>query len=39
MASVIDSRPNPEGRRRRHECGDCGHRFTTQEKMVQPEAG
>jgi len=32
---VIDSRPAKEGRaiRRRRECGQCGHRFTTYEAI------
>ncbi|MBA1434569.1 transcriptional regulator NrdR [Bombilactobacillus bombi] len=34
---VIDSRPSDEGRviRRRRECENCGHRFTTFERIEQ----
>lgn len=28
---VVDSRPNEFGMRRRRECADCGHRWTTIE--------
>ena len=32
VTSVIDSRKNSEGIRRRRECSTCGLRFTTYEK-------
>jgi transcriptional repressor NrdR len=33
---VIDTRPIPDGIRRRRECGDCGERFTTYERVEEP---
>jgi transcriptional repressor NrdR len=33
---VIDTRPIPDGVRRRRECGDCGERFTTYERVEAP---
>ena len=33
---VIDTRPIPDGVRRRRECGDCGERFTTYERVEEP---
>ena len=44
VTSVIDSRKNSEGIRRRRECSTCGLRFTTYEKadislMVEKEVG
>lgn len=30
---VIDSRESPDGIRRRRECTECGHRFTTYERV------
>ena len=33
---VIDSRPAPDGVRRRRECPDCGERFTTYERAEEP---
>lgn len=44
VTSVIDSRKNSEGIRRRRECTTCGLRFTTYEKadinlMVQKNSG
>ena len=44
VTSVIDSRKNNEGIRRRRECSTCGLRFTTYEKadislMVQKNSG
>src|SRR3954466_12744908 len=33
---VIDTRPIPVGVRRRRECGDCGERFTTYERVEEP---
>jgi len=36
---VKDSRPNSIGIRRRHLCGDCGGRFTTQEIVVEEGVG
>lgn len=32
---VIDSRPRPEGLRRRRSCVCCAHRFTTREYIVE----
>lgn len=36
---VVDSRPSPDGEaiRRRRECGSCGGRFTTFERVELPE--
>ena len=44
VTSVIDSRKNSEGIRRRRECSTCGQRFTTYEKaditlMVHKNSG
>ena len=44
VTSVIDSRKNSEGIRRRRECSTCGLRFTTYEKadislMVEKRSG
>jgi transcriptional repressor NrdR len=33
---VIDTRPSPDGVRRRRQCGECGERFTTYERMEEP---
>jgi transcriptional repressor NrdR len=33
---VIDTRPIPDGIRRRRECGGCGERFTTYERVEGP---
>ena len=33
---VIDTRPSPDGVRRRRECGECGERFTTYERVEEP---
>jgi transcriptional repressor NrdR len=33
---VIDTRPTPDGVRRRRECGACGERFTTHERAEEP---
>ena len=33
---VIDTRPIPDGVRRRRECGECGERFTTYERVEAP---
>jgi transcriptional repressor NrdR len=33
---VIDTRPIPDGVRRRRECGECGERFTTYERAEEP---
>ncbi|MEA2376645.1 MAG: transcriptional repressor NrdR [Thermoleophilaceae bacterium] len=33
---VIDTRPNPDGVRRRRECTACGERFTTHERAEEP---
>lgn len=35
-AAVLDSRTNPEGVRRRRNCGECKRRFTTYEKVAAP---
>lgn len=34
---VVDSRPSPEGIRRRRECQECRRRFSTVEKVVAAE--
>ena len=34
---VVDSRPIPEGIRRRRECQRCGRRFTTHERLAPAE--
>ena len=38
-SKVIDSRPADDGNsiRRRRECNQCGHRFTTYEKVEAPQ--
>lgn len=36
-SKVVDSRPIPDGIRRRRECLQCGRRFTTHEKIVPLE--
>ena len=33
---MIDTRPIPDGVRRRRECGSCGERFTTYERVEEP---
>src|SRR5215216_5752510 len=33
---VIDTRPSPDGVRRRRQCGECGERFTTYERVEEP---
>jgi transcriptional repressor NrdR len=33
---VIDTRPIPDGVRRRRQCGECGERFTTYERAEEP---
>lgn len=35
---VIDSRPTQNGTRRRRECSNCDHRFTTYERTAEEEA-
>jgi transcriptional repressor NrdR len=35
-SQVIDTRPIPDGIRRRRECGACGERFTTYERVEEP---
>jgi transcriptional repressor NrdR len=35
-SQVIDTRPIPDGVRRRRECGACGERFTTYERVEEP---
>lgn len=34
---VVDSRPIPDGIRRRRECATCGRRFTTHERLAPVE--
>lgn len=34
---MIDTRPIPDGVRRRRECGECGERFTTYERVEEPK--
>jgi transcriptional repressor NrdR len=34
---VVDSRPSPDGIRRRRVCGECKRRFTTYEKLGTPD--
>lgn len=34
---VVDSRPLPEGIRRRRQCSACNRRFTTHERLAAPE--
>ena len=34
VASVRDSRHIPKAVRRRRECAECGHRFTTREQII-----
>jgi len=36
-SKVVDSRPIPDGIRRRRECLDCGRRFTTHERLAPAE--
>jgi transcriptional repressor NrdR len=36
-SKVVDSRPIPDGIRRRRECLRCGRRFTTHERIVPTE--
>lgn len=36
-SKVVDSRPIPEGIRRRRECESCGRRFTTHERLAPAE--
>ena len=36
-SKVIDSRPIPDGIRRRRECAACGRRFTTHERLAPIE--
>lgn len=36
-SKVVDSRPIPDGIRRRRECLECGRRFTTHERLVPAE--
>lgn len=36
-SKVVDSRPIPEGIRRRRECEACGRRFTTHERLAPVE--
>jgi transcriptional repressor NrdR len=33
---VIDTRPIPDGVRRRRQCGECSERFTTYERVEEP---
>ena len=33
---VIDTRPSPDGVRRRRQCAACGERFTTYERLEEP---
>ena len=33
-SAVIESRPVRFWRRRRHQCGACGHRFSTAELVI-----
>ena len=35
-ATVTDTRPLPEYRRRRYECSQCGRRWTTYETVANP---
>ena len=35
--SVVDSRPSKDAIRRRRECADCQHRFTTYERVAELE--
>lgn len=35
-SQVIDTRPVPDGVRRRRRCGACGERFTTYERAEEP---
>jgi len=36
-SKVVDSRPIPDGIRRRRECTGCGRRFTTHERLAPVE--
>jgi transcriptional repressor NrdR len=36
-SKVVDSRPIPDGIRRRRECTTCGRRFTTHERLAPVE--
>lgn len=36
-SKVVDSRPIPDGIRRRRECSGCGRRFTTHERLAPVE--
>lgn len=36
-SKVIDSRPIPDGIRRRRQCEECGRRFTTHERLAPSE--
>lgn len=36
-SKVVDSRPIPDGIRRRRECLDCARRFTTHERLAPAE--
>lgn len=36
-SKVVDSRPIPDGIRRRRECEECGRRFTTHERLAPSE--
>lgn len=36
-SKVIDSRPMPDGIRRRRECEECSRRFTTHERLAPSE--
>jgi len=36
-SKVVDSRPIPDGIRRRRECEQCGRRFTTHERLAPVE--
>ena len=35
-SAVLDSRGHPEGVRRRRSCNDCKRRFTTYERLAEP---
>lgn len=36
-SKVVDSRPIPDGTRRRRQCDACGRRFTTHERLAPAE--
>jgi transcriptional repressor NrdR len=38
QTQVIDTRPAPDAVRRRRECGECGRRFTTYERVEEQRA-